>query len=79
MVKNVPTPMVSKLDVSIPRGYPGPKEVVGVSIDTKGVYAGSEYPQIDFKWLQRLQSGPKRAQNAANYALAPSKSTPPAL
>ena len=26
-----------KLDVSIPRGYPGPKDVKGASTDTKGV------------------------------------------
>ena len=27
----------TELDVSIPRGYPGPKDVKGVSTDTKGV------------------------------------------
>ena len=31
------TPRVGVLDVSIPRGYPGPKDVKGVSTDTNGV------------------------------------------
>ena len=32
-----PHPKNPKLDVSIPRGYPGPKDVKGVSTVTKGV------------------------------------------
>ena len=74
-----------QLDVSIPRGYPGPK-TSKVSPQTPKVFErGPEYPQIDSKWLQKGSKWPqkaskgskitpngfKRAQNAANYAKAP--------